>query len=766
MANPIIKIKRGNEINLYSNQSDISGNDGDKYLEKLEDGELAYNAWNNGLYIGYGGTNYLLSVANSKNTLEPQTFYGTFSGNLTGTAAIASKLGTVNVGSSTKPIYLNKGTATVCGDSLAVSITGNAATATKWIEKINFSIASTASSTTTTAVDGSAAAVLNLPKTLSGFTKITATTFDGNLTGTAAIASKLGSVDVGSTTEPIYLSKGTPTKCGTTLAVSVTGSAAKWTNAINFSINETASTTTKTSVDGSKDVVLNLPKALGGFTSIEATTFSGKATSAGSADQAAKLTSSAGDSETPIYFSDGKPVVCGDSLTVSVTGSSSKWAKAINVSINATASDSVTTMDGSAATALNLPKTLKGFTSIEATTFSGKATSAGSADQASKLTTSAGSTTTPVYFSGGKPVALSDTIGGAAKPVYLNSGAITACSSTVGSTSVPVYMNAGTITQCTASSLFSSFTSTAGTSGETLSITIAGQTRTVTLDAASTSQGGVITTGAQTFAGTKTFYGNIIVTNSDSTSTTARSVKTTNANGTVGIYTASNRGLYDFTKDGWIIYSDITNSNAPTIPNRLYVPSITITNTDLISHITFSRGSSNYFTAPTSGYFCFAPNGIGATFDSSPFVISSNVYSPAGAQLGTLSYPFGAVISKSSIQLKQGLTKGSTPSSTYARMISFRDSSTTTEAASVRLGLVYNYINTSNLVGTALYAYQNVADATASAYLGVYYPEAGTPYVNTNASYLKAARFVTTGSSYGSSTPTAVATGQIFFKLV
>lgn len=79
-----------------------------------------------------------------------------------------------------------------------------------------------------------------------------------------------------------------------------------------------------------------------------------------------------------------------------------------------------------------------------------------------------------------------------------------------GSETLPVYVDAsGVITPCTASSVFSDFSSTAGTSGETLSITVAGQTRTVTLDAANTSQGGVITTGTQTIAGQKTFNGTI-----------------------------------------------------------------------------------------------------------------------------------------------------------------------------------------------------------------------------------------------------------------
>lgn len=51
-----------------------------------------------------------------------------------------------------------------------------------------------------------------------------------------------------------------------------------------------------------------------------------------------------------------------------------------------------------------------------------------------------------------------------------------------------------------------------------------------------------------------------------SSSTTDRSVKVQNSNGIVGIYTSTNRGLYDFTKGEWIIYR--TQGNSTTlIPN-------------------------------------------------------------------------------------------------------------------------------------------------------------------------------------------------------
>lgn len=69
------------------------------------------------------------------------------------------------------------------------------------------------------------------------------------------------------------------------------------------------------------------------------------------------------------------------------------------------------------------------------------------------------------------------TIGASDRPIYLSSGSPTACSSTKGSASLPVYMSSGTITACTGSSIFSSMS----VSGSTLSVTVAGQRRSVTL---------------------------------------------------------------------------------------------------------------------------------------------------------------------------------------------------------------------------------------------------------------------------------------------
>ena len=140
--------------------------------------------------------------------------------------------------------------------------------------------------------------------------------------------------------------------------------------------------------------------------------------------------------------------------------------------------------------------------------------------------TAIGSGTKPVYISAaGKAIASSSTVGsntaisatgktdGTFTPIYLNTGTITAATTTIGSAALPIYMNAGTLTACTASSIFSDFSSSPNANGETLSITVAGQKRTVTLDPATTEQGGIVTTSAQSFAGAKTFTSNVIMKN-------------------------------------------------------------------------------------------------------------------------------------------------------------------------------------------------------------------------------------------------------------
>lgn len=96
----------------------------------------------------------------------------------------------------------------------------------------------------------------------------------------------------------------------------------------------------------------------------------------GNATSASKLTTSAGSSTKPIYFSNGIPVQCNNTLDNNI---------------------------------------------------SGNAATATVASSANKLNTSAGGNTNPIYFTNGVPVRSTASVGSANQPVYLNNGVITAC---------------------------------------------------------------------------------------------------------------------------------------------------------------------------------------------------------------------------------------------------------------------------------------------------------------------------------------------------
>lgn len=93
-------------------------------------------------------------------------------------------------------------------DNIYGNLKGNADTASKWASKINVAISATASDTSVGQIDGAENATLYIPKTLSGFSSITATSF----IGTASVASKLGTTTIGGVRRPIYLNAGTATQ--------------------------------------------------------------------------------------------------------------------------------------------------------------------------------------------------------------------------------------------------------------------------------------------------------------------------------------------------------------------------------------------------------------------------------------------------------------------------------------------------------------------------------------------------------------------------
>ena len=74
-----------------------------------------------------------IAILNNSGKVAAADIDGTLSNDTTGnaaTASVADKIGSSTVGSSTEPVYINAGVPTACGSSLAVDITGNAATAT------------------------------------------------------------------------------------------------------------------------------------------------------------------------------------------------------------------------------------------------------------------------------------------------------------------------------------------------------------------------------------------------------------------------------------------------------------------------------------------------------------------------------------------------------------------------------------------------------------------------------------------------------------
>ena len=370
-----------------------------------------------------------------------------FTGKLNGNANTASKLGTATVGGATKPMYLSGGTPTECTYTLAQNVTSaskltdttySASTGLSLSKDNKFSINAATSSTIGGVKIGSGITVdtggtISLTKgnvvNALGYTPPTADTnttytFTSGTGGTftvkasnsdsgqtvsvgvpakasaatsaetAATAEKVGSETVGSATQPIYLSGGTPTKCTYTLAQSVTSTSkltdhlynageglklTTGTTADTFSLSAATSSTiggvkignnisiTSGTISLTKGNVVNAlgytpPTADtnttytftngtdGTFTvkasnSTKAQTISvGKTASASTADNAVnaqtaetanKLSVNAGSDMTPIYFKDGVPKPCDSTLGVNINGRANYASLADKLPINA-----------------------------------------------------------------------------------------------------------------------------------------------------------------------------------------------------------------------------------------------------------------------------------------------------------------------------------------------------------------------------------------------------------------------------------------------
>ena len=168
-----------------------------------------------------------------------------------------------------------------------------------------------------------------------------------------------------------------------------------------------------------------------------------KADSANSATQASyasKLNTNAGDSSTPVYFNNGVPVALsgniGDaSLPVYIKNGHITAGNRLKTMAYEDASDYVKKSDSTATTkklyVQGVDGTFKTFNgsadvSILGVKSADTANSATQAAYATRLNSSAGDASHPIYFKDGQPVAMDASIGGAQQPIYLNNGQITA----------------------------------------------------------------------------------------------------------------------------------------------------------------------------------------------------------------------------------------------------------------------------------------------------------------------------------------------------
>ena len=151
----------------------------------------------------------------------PSTISASIIGNVTGTAdnahALTNAQGTAySVGSSSGPVYFSNGVPVACGNSLDVSISGNANTSSAWSSTATFWVADYyGNKGQAVAVDGSSS---------DGYTLKLPETIKATLNGKASSADKLNS-NAGSATQPVYFANGVPVACGGSLAVDITGNA-------------------------------------------------------------------------------------------------------------------------------------------------------------------------------------------------------------------------------------------------------------------------------------------------------------------------------------------------------------------------------------------------------------------------------------------------------------------------------------------------------------------------------------------------------------
>ena len=364
---------------------------------------------------------------------------------------------------------------------------------------------------------GGQLALLTVSGSLTVKSAVTAPTFNGSLNGNAASATKLatsrningtsfnGTANITTsywgTARNIYIQDATAAHTGA--AVSVNGStnvnlklpstitatlsgnastASKWQTARTLSL--TGAVTGSASIDGSGNVSINTTYATGNISSLDS-----------------RYVNVSGDTMTGnLIFSKGKQIRWTSPGTSYITdgdvdNGSNLGGELANLVISSwygvsfTTSCSGQTYTGKTAVGINCRN---GF--VYAAKFIG--TLQGNADTASKLTTtSAGSSTRPVYFSNGIPVGGAYSFGNGNGNAPVNNG--TVCTN----------LNADMLDGVHLGGIFTDIS----WSTQKLSLTIGGVTNSVTIPYATSSVAGLVSTGTQTFAGAKTFNAGLIV---------------------------------------------------------------------------------------------------------------------------------------------------------------------------------------------------------------------------------------------------------------
>ena len=198
------------------------------------------------------------------------------------------------------------------------------------------------------------------------------------------------------------------------------------------------------------------------------------------------------------------------------------------------------------------------------------------------------------------------------------------------------------------------------TAGPTLSTTVNGVTGTaVAIPSASSAASGVVTIADQSFRGMKTFYGAVrgymynLNNNApafifDKPSSHWTGIGACGENDTIFFGPCASdsnaAGGYSWVANynqKWKFQGDIYTTNlinaggtitsASTITGNRFV----VSSTSAEAHIEFSRGSWNYFKAPSGGLFAFVPNGGGISTTGAKFVIASDAVYP-GENNGTV----------------------------------------------------------------------------------------------------------------------------------